>query len=120
MSPASIKLLGAITQEIAKLENDVVIEGHTDSRPYANGKSYGNWELSTDRANAARRVMMDQGLVQGRIRAVRGFADNDLRVPDDPLDPRNRRVSIVVRSTIAKELEKSVRSIIPGETRKEQ
>jgi chemotaxis protein MotB len=119
MSPASVKLLHAITQEIAKLENDVVIEGHTDSRQYASGRGYGNWELSADRANSARRVMMDQGLTQTRIRAVRGFADNDLRVPDDPLDPRNRRVSIVVRSSIAKELEATVRSVIPGDLRKE-
>jgi len=115
MSAASVKLLRVITQEIGKLENDVVIEGHTDSRQYANGERYGNWELSADRANSARRVMMDQGLAQGRIRAVRGFADNDLRIPADPMDARNRRVSIVVRSSIAKELESSVRSVVPGE-----
>jgi CO/xanthine dehydrogenase Mo-binding subunit len=65
-------------------------------------------------AKEARRVMMDQGMSQGRIRAVRGFADNDLRVPNTPLDPRNRRVSIVVRSTAAKELEATVRSVVPG------
>jgi len=62
---------------------------------------------------------MDQGLAQGRIRAVRGFADNDLRVPADPLDARNRRVSIVVRSSIAKELESSVRSVVPGDLKKD-
>jgi len=119
MSATSVKLLRVITQEIGKLENDVVIEGHTDSRQYANGERYGNWELSADRANSARRVMMDQGLAQGRIRAVRGFADNDLRIPADPLDARNRRVSIVVRSSIAKELESSVRSVVPGDLKKD-
>ena len=82
---------------------------NTDSLPYARGDKYGNWELSSDRANAARRVMEVQGLRTGQIRAVRGFADTDLRFRDAPLDARNRRVSILVRSQGATAIEASVR-----------
>jgi chemotaxis protein MotB len=105
----SVKILTVIAQEIGRLANDVVIEGHTDSQPYSHGQQYGNWELSADRANAARRVMTAEGLHPGQLRAVRGFADTDLRIPDQPLDPRNRRVSIVVRSQVAAALDSAVR-----------
>jgi chemotaxis protein MotB len=105
----SVQILSLIAQEIGSLANDVVIEGHTDSRPYTADQKYGNWELSADRANAARRVMVGTGLHAGQLRTVRGFADVDLRFPDQPLDPRNRRVSIVVRSQVAAELESAVR-----------
>ena len=57
---------------------------------------YSNWELSADRANAARRVMERGGLHAGQVRGVRGYADRQLRVADAPLDPRNRRVSVIV------------------------
>jgi chemotaxis protein MotB len=110
----SVKILTVIAREIGTLQNDVVLEGHTDSRQYANGERYGNWELSSDRANAARRVMLVEGLRDGQLRAVRGFADNDLRIPDQPLDPRNRRVSIVVRSQSAAELESAIRQGLAG------
>jgi chemotaxis protein MotB len=110
----SIKILSVIAREIGTLRNDVVIEGHTDSRQYANGERYGNWELSSDRANAARRVMLEEGLRDGQLRAVRGFAENDLRIPDQPLDPRNRRVSIVVRSQAVADLERAVREGAAG------
>jgi chemotaxis protein MotB len=110
----SVKILSVIAREIGTLQNDVVIEGHTDSRQYSNGERYGNWELSSDRANAARRVMLVEGLRGGQLRAVRGFADNDLRVPDQPLDPRNRRVSIVVRSQSASQLESAIRQGLVG------
>ncbi len=106
----SEKILSVIAAEIATLANDVVIEGHTDSRPYtASGDRYSNWELSSDRAQAARRVMVSSGLRGDQISAVRGFADRELRVPEDPLDPRNRRVSIVVRSPSAREFERDLR-----------
>ncbi|HVT49854.1 MAG TPA: flagellar motor protein MotB [Vicinamibacterales bacterium] len=105
----SERILTTIAQEIGKLENDVVIEGHTDSRQYAGGERFGNWELSADRANAARRVMVTSGLRKGQLRAVRGYADTELRIANDPLDPRNRRVSIVVRSQVAAALEAAVR-----------
>jgi chemotaxis protein MotB len=98
LMPQTVELLGVIAKELSTLGNGIAVEGHTDSRAYASSNGYSNWELSTDRANAARRTMEGQGLRQRQIDAVRGFADTNLRYPDDPLDPRNRRVSIVVRS----------------------
>jgi chemotaxis protein MotB len=77
----SEKILSIIAQEIGKLANDVVIEGHTDSMPYSPGQKYGNWELSADRANAARRVMVDQGLHSGQLRAVRRHRSAHRRRP---------------------------------------
>ena len=106
----SERILTIIAREVGKLTNDIVIEGHTDSRQYANGASYGNWDLSADRANAARRVMVREGLHDGQLRGVRGFADTQLHRAGDPLDPRNRRVSIVVRSQAAAALEQSIRA----------
>jgi chemotaxis protein MotB len=103
----SERILTVIAHELGNLNNDVVIEGHTDSRPFSSGKQYGNWELSSDRANAARRVMEGQGLGAHQVRTVRGFADTALHIKD-PLDPRNRRVSIVVRSQAAVTLEQAL------------
>jgi chemotaxis protein MotB len=91
------------------MNNDVVIEGHTDGLPYSKGLIT-NWELSAERANAARRIMTAAGLRDKQVRAVRGFADQDLRVKTDPTDARNRRVSIVVRTHSAAELENAVRA----------
>jgi chemotaxis protein MotB len=90
------KVLQLIARELGDLKNSIVIEGHTDSRPYAVTDLYSNWELSSDRANAARRVMERSGLHVGQVRGVRGYADRQLRVADAPLDPHNRRVSVIV------------------------
>ncbi len=90
------KVLALIARELGQLKNSIVIEGHTDSRPYAVTDLYSNWELSADRANAARRVMERSGLHTGQIRGVRGYADRQLRVAETPLDARNRRVSVIV------------------------
>jgi len=87
-----------IAKELSPLGNKVALEGHTDSRAYTSSNGYSNWELSTDRANAARRIMASHGLRPGQIDAVRGFADTRLRYPADTLDARNRRISIVVQS----------------------
>jgi len=106
----SERILQIIAGELARLENDVVLEGHTDRRPYADGARYGNWELSADRANAARRAMQRAGLNENQVRGVRGFADTQLRLADEPLDPRNRRVSIVVRSHAATALDAAVQA----------
>jgi chemotaxis protein MotB len=92
------RVLGVIAGELGKLGNALIIEGHTDSRPYSNSTTYTNWELSADRANAARRVMERLGLRDRQVLAVRGYADQALRIPDLPFDSRNRRVSIVVQS----------------------
>jgi chemotaxis protein MotB len=93
-------LLITLAQELGQLSNKVSIEGHTDSNPYAPSANYGNWELSTDRANAARRVMQANGLRADQVMQVRGFADQRLRRPDAPLDPSNRRISLIVQYTV--------------------
>ncbi|MCU0228244.1 MAG: OmpA family protein [Bryobacterales bacterium] len=86
----------ALATEIGKLENPIVIEGHTDARPFSNRGYYSNWDLSTDRANYARRFMEQHGIRPAQIGQVRGFADRQLRKPDSPDDYSNRRVSIIV------------------------
>jgi chemotaxis protein MotB len=91
------QLLITLAQELGKLPNKLSIEGHTDSKPYALAANYGNWELSTDRANAARRLMQANGIRADQITQVRGFADQRLRKPDAPLDPANRRISVIVQ-----------------------
>jgi len=91
------EMLVALAQELAKLPNKISIEGHTDSKPYASSGNYSNWELSTDRANAARRLMQASGVGPGQVTQVRGFADQRLRKLDDPLDASNRRVSLIVQ-----------------------
>jgi chemotaxis protein MotB len=89
-------LLSALAQEIGKLPNRVSIEGHTDSKPYGS-QAYSNWELSVDRANAARRIMCEKGLAANQVAQVRGYADQQLRKKDDPGDPSNRRISLIVQ-----------------------
>jgi chemotaxis protein MotB len=90
-------LLATLAGELGKLPNKLSIEGHTDSKPYPGTASYTNWELSTDRANAARRLMQASGVGPDQVKQVRGFADQRLRKPDNPLDPSNRRISIIVQ-----------------------
>ncbi|MGH9374427.1 MAG: flagellar motor protein MotB [Vicinamibacterales bacterium] len=97
LKPESIALLTVIAGQIGKLSNKVAIEGHTDSRPYHSADVFSNWELSSDRANGARREMQLHGLSPGQVEAVRGYADTRLRFADTPLDARNRRISILVR-----------------------
>lgn len=96
LKPNTQLLLRLIAQEIGKLNNKVIIEGHTDSYQYADNASYTNWELSADRCNSARRWMKDNGLRPEQVNEVRGFADTEPRIKDDPSDPRNRRISIIV------------------------
>ncbi len=109
------KVLELIARELGALKNSIVIEGHTDSRPYAATDLYSNWELSADRANAARRVMERAGLHAGQVRGVRGYADRQLRVADQPLEARNRRVSVIVEHLYrASSLPAGVRELATG------
>ena len=91
------ELLVTLAQELGKLPNKLSIEGHTDSKPYAASANYGNWELSSDRANAARRLLQTNGIREDQITQIRGFADQRLRKPEAPLDPANRRISLIVQ-----------------------
>ena len=87
------ELILRLAEELKKLPNDLLIEGHTDAKPFAAKGDYSNWELSTDRANAARRLMEADGMQHGRIVQVRGFADQSLRDKGHPEAASNRRIS---------------------------
>src|ERR1019366_5967612 len=91
-----------LAAELGKAPNRLSIEGHTDAKPFAGKSSYSNWELSADRANAARRLMQQSGLRPDQVSQVRGFADQRLRNAKEPLDSSNRRISIIVQ-TLAKD-----------------
>jgi chemotaxis protein MotB len=91
------ELLIMLAKELGQLPNKLSIEGHTDASPYATMANYGNWELSADRANAARRLMQNSGVREDQVVQVRGFADQRLRKPENPLDPSNRRISLIVQ-----------------------
>jgi len=97
ISPDGEDLLKVLAGELGKLPNTIAMEGHTDSKAYPEGAKYTNWELSADRANAARRLMQANGIRSDQITQVRGFADQRLRKKDDPLDPSNRRISLIVQ-----------------------
>jgi chemotaxis protein MotB len=92
------QILIMLAEELGSLPNAVSIEGHTDAKPFSGSANanYGNWELSSDRANAARRVMQRNGLGARQVTQVRGFADQHLRKPDTPEDASNRRISLIV------------------------
>lgn len=97
------ELLVALAQQLGQLPNRVSIEGHTDATPYSVKRDYGNWELSADRANSARRLMQSAGLRDDQISQVRGYADQKLRVPKNPLEPSNRRISLIVQYIVKDE-----------------
>ncbi len=112
------EMLVTLAQELGKLPNKVSIEGHTDSTPYAASGNYSNWELSTDRANAARRLMQANGIGADQVIQVRGFADQRLRKPDSPLDPSNRRISLIVQYTVKNTDEDDTKPSAEGEEKK--
>lgn len=96
MYPQARELLGKIVLAVSKLPHKISVVGHTDSAPFASGRTYGNWELSADRANASRRALVELGLPGARIARVAGLADTDPLVPTDPAAARNRRISITL------------------------
>jgi chemotaxis protein MotB len=98
-SPHGRKILALLGAELGVLTLPVRIEGHTDAHSFKIRKDYSNWELSADRANAARRIMTESGLPRGQIVQVNAMADRNPRVPDDPYSPGNRRVTITMLLT---------------------
>jgi chemotaxis protein MotB len=96
LKPDAEAVLKTIATEIAKLTNHIVIEGHTDSRQYTRQDGYTNFELSADRANAARRILIKSGVNEKQIDQVVGCADTKLKNIDDPFDAANRRISILI------------------------
>jgi chemotaxis protein MotB len=85
-----------IAKEIGKISNRAMIAGHTDRRPYSDERHYSNWELSSDRANGARRVLVENGMKPQQIARVVGFADTQLLNEKDPYADANRRITILV------------------------
>lgn len=98
LTPKAKEVLKLISADIKKYPNKVIIEGHTDSVPYA-GSQYSNWELSTERASSARKELEATGLDPKRITRVAGYADTDPLIKDNKQDPRNRRISITLGVT---------------------
>jgi chemotaxis protein MotB len=95
VKPAMEEALSAIGGELRLLPELVVVEGHTDAVPL-DRDGYTNWELSVDRANAARRVLLGNGLPGRRFVEVRGYADRRPKFPENPEDPRNRRITVLL------------------------
>ena len=94
--PRAVTLFEAIGGVLGSTGYQVIVEGHTDARPYTGRADYDNWELSAGRANSVRRALLSGGLGDPQIEAVRGFADRDPRIAADPFAPQNRRVTILV------------------------
>ena len=98
LSQSGRDLLALLASELKTLPNNLLIEGHTDATQYSTDANYGNWELSADRANSARRLMQQDGVQSDQVTQVRGFADQLPRVKNSPTDPSNRRVTILVKN----------------------
>lgn len=96
-SDQGVEVFSRVAEQISSLPNLVVIEGHTDAKPFVSDSSYTNWELSADRANAVRRLMQERGLRTDQVAQVRGYASQQLRKPNAPEDPSNRRISVLIR-----------------------
>lgn len=100
MFPETRDLMALVAAAVADLPNRISITGHTDSLPFSSEKNgYGNWDLSSDRANETRRVLVSSGISSDRIAEVSGVADRDPIMPEDTTHPMNRRISILLNYT---------------------
>jgi chemotaxis protein MotB len=111
-------LLTKVAPVLARLPEDIAMVGHTDATPYA-GSGKTNWELSTERANATRRLLTDAGLAETRVTRVTGLADRDPLLPADPFAAENRRIAIIVlnekpRTTVPARPPSGVSPVVPG------
>jgi chemotaxis protein MotB len=98
LSGSGQELVSLLAAELKTLPNNLLIEGHTDATQYSTDTNYSNWELSADRANSARRLLQQDGVRSDQVTQVRGYADQLLRVKNNPYDPSNRRISILVKN----------------------
>jgi chemotaxis protein MotB len=97
VKPYTRVILREIGLALNKVENRISLSGHTDAQPFAGGdKGFGNWELSTNRANASRREMVAGGMADAKVMRVVGLASTVLYDKQDPYSPNNRRISIIV------------------------
>jgi chemotaxis protein MotB len=97
------KLVAVVAKVILGMPNEISIRGHTDSHQYATGAKYTNWELSSDRANASRRQLLADGVASSRLANVMGKAEKEPLVIENPSDPRNRRISIILMNETLKQ-----------------
>ncbi len=114
VKPYMRDLLRAIGSVLIEVPNRLTLEGHTDAQPFSAGeRGYSNWELSADRANASRRELVGGGLTEERVLRVQGLASSNPFNRDDPLDPQNRRISIIVMNRDAED--RVYRPVVPAE-----
>lgn len=98
MNGRGAELVAKLASELGQMPNGLYFEGHTDAKPFSSEETgYSNWELSTERANAARRIMMENGVRAEQVGQVRGYAAQRPRIPDDPENPSNRRITVMVQ-----------------------
>jgi chemotaxis protein MotB len=105
VNPSFQPILANIAKLINAVPNKITIQGHTDASPYDNPEEldYTNWELSGQRANAARRALIKAGMNEYKVMTVSGFASTVLMDPQNPLNPENRRISIIVMKKAAED-----------------
>lgn len=95
-TPLLKELLASISGSLDAFRNDIKIVGHTDSLQYRLDANYDNWNLSTDRANVIRKLLLEKGMMPSRLREVSGRADTDPLAPENPSASQNRRISIII------------------------
>ncbi len=96
VTEAGKAVMKAVNQVVQTTDSKVSVAGHTDATPFGAGTSYTNWELSSDRANAARRFFTQVGMEKERVAKMQGMGGEDLLVPNEPNSPRNRRISLTL------------------------
>jgi chemotaxis protein MotB len=116
LSDSGQQLLALLGKELKTLPNSLLIEGHTDATPYSSDSGYSNWDLSADRANSARRLLQQDGVRTDQVTQVRGYADQMLRMKDNPTDPSNRRISILIKNDTEKVPEFTASGVVNGST----
>ena len=96
LTPQALELLTAISEAVGPDGGALTIRGHTDAIPYRDGVPGNNWSLSAGRAEATRQQLIRDGVPADRFKRIEGVADQELLIPQDPHDPRNRRISILL------------------------
>ena len=106
IQPHMFGILEELGKTLAAVPNRISLEGHTDATSFTSRENYSNWELSSGRANAARRILQESGVRESQVIRVTGYASSDLYFPKDPENQMNRRISILVHpKSITKESE---------------
>ena len=101
LRPYAMEILWSIGRIFGAVPNKISVFGHTDSAPFGTSDTYSNWELSSDRANSARRALVDGGVRPEQLAQIIGMADSVPMDTSDPLNPANRRIVIMVLNAVA-------------------